>query len=87
MKNKVSKYISKKKNYFKNQTLHLRMDAEQAADKAISFIRRRGVTFVKLMGVQKRGTIWYVNVDMGTIYRDVRTVKINDAGKIIGMSR
>lgn len=63
------------------------MNTEQAINKAVSFAKRHGYSWVRLVSIRKKGNIWYVRLDVGTVINDFRTVKVDASGSIVGFTR
>lgn len=60
------------------------MNFEQIVNKAINFTEKSGHTFVKLVGADKISGTWVVKVDVGVVKENIKTVKIDDKGVIVG---
>jgi hypothetical protein len=61
------------------------MDTEQAVDKAISFAKKHGNPQARLINVEKKGKIWYIKLDVGTLLVSYVTVQIDEKGIILSM--
>jgi len=79
--------INEEKLFEEINTTDDSMNIEQAVNKAINFAKRHGNPFTRLVSVRKKGTTWYVRLDVGAFYRDYRTVKINATGRIVGFTK
>ena len=66
------------------------MDAEEAVDKATSFLGKSGYQFFKLVSVKldKTKNEWVVKFDVGAIVAVYSTVVVDDAtGRIVSYER
>jgi hypothetical protein len=61
------------------------MNFEQAVSKALTFAKKSGYPFVRLVSADRRvNRDWVVKVDVGAYQKQIRTVVISDTGVILG---